>query len=109
MLWVALFLWLPPGTWLFYLAWTAIERAKADGKVSRLAAPVANVILLAGWLHNAALTLTWGTVLFLDLPRELQLTKRLNRLEAAGGWRGRFAGWLREAFLNHYDRRGVHT
>lgn len=112
-LWVLAFvIYLPIGTWLFYLAGMSFDRAKHSEQGND---PVAQVVVryllgpLAS-LHNAANNALPMTILFLDLPREFATTKRLNRyVDGPPGWRRNVALAVRERLLNRYDRRGIHT
>ena len=45
---------------------------------------------------------TWFTVIFAELPKEWLLTKRVNRLKSAVGYRGKLANLLCK-LLNHFE------
>jgi hypothetical protein len=108
---LALCIYLPLATWLFYLAGMAFDRAKHEGGNDPAAEAIVRYVLgpLAS-LHNAAHNALPMSILFLDLPREFATTKRLNRyVDGSPGWRRDLALQMRERLLNRYDRRGVHT
>lgn len=114
LLWfLALIAYLPIGTWLFYLAGMAFDRAKHDhpgGNDPLANAIVACVLGPLASLHNAAHNALPMSILFLDLPREFATTKRLNRyVDGPPGWRRDIALQMRERLLDRYDRRGIHT
>lgn len=44
-----------------------------------------------GAVVDLVVNLTWFTVLFLDMPKELLLTQRIERLKMNLGWRGKLA------------------
>jgi len=60
-------------------------------------------VMLVGVVIDAAVNITWFTVLFWDLPQEPLLTKRVKRLKSSSGYRG----WLANAIcklLNHFEK-----
>ena len=70
--------------------------------------PLASRILgappaLAAYLLDVFLNLTVCTVLFLDLPREATITKRLHRYRRGRGRRARVARWICWHLLNPFD------
>jgi hypothetical protein len=117
-----LFMWLKPWQWLwdgiyvfyttfiYYLALMNLKRSrdKLTWPVLVLAYPA----LVVGRTFNAILTTTVGTVLFFDLPRELQFSHRLERYCTRAEYRGtkrrRLAVWLARHFLDPFDPRGYH-
>jgi hypothetical protein len=108
---IALCLYLPPSTWLLYLAGMAIDRAKdADKALPELSAYLAILFGPLAGVHNMLNTVLPMTLLFLDPPRELATTKRMNRYaDGPDGWRKRGALAVREQLLNVFDWRGIHT
>lgn len=54
-----------------------------------------------GAVVDLVVNLTWFTVLFLDVPKELLLTNRIERLKASTGWRGAVA-WKICDLLNYF-------
>ena len=52
------------------------------------------------------LNLTLGTILFLELPRSLQFTKRCQRHMADHTWRGRQARWWCKNWLDPFEEGG---
>ena len=105
---LAYLLTLPVTSWVLYLAAMHLIRQK-DG-APKVAATLAKVLwvpfLVQDWILNA----TWGSVLFMDLPRELTLTARLKRYhkDHPGTWRDVRARWICDGLLNHYDPKGKH-
>jgi hypothetical protein len=119
MLWAALPLWalpmaiaayLPVATWLLYLAAMNVDRVEETLGLPETANAIQRVVWPLAAVHNCALNATVLVVVFLDPPRELATTKRLNRyVDGPDGWRRRWALWIRAELLNNFDRRGVHT
>ena len=54
-----------------------------------------------GAVVDLIVNLTWATVLFLDVPKELLLTNRIERLKSNRGWRGAVA-WKLCDLLNYF-------
>jgi phosphate/sulfate permease len=108
---LALCLYLPPSTWLLYLAGMAIDRAKdEDRSLPELSAYLSILFAPLASFHNFLNNMLPMTALFLDLPRELATTKRMNRYaDGPDGLRKKGALAIREQLLNVFDWRGIHT
>ena len=52
------------------------------------------IVTVIGGIVDVAVNLTYGTILFMDVPRELLLTKRIERLKSSTGYRGWLANQL---------------
>lgn len=101
---------LPLTSWILYLAAMNLERQKDEGKLTDVSEAWGASWVWFAFVQDAILTATWGTVLFLDWPRELTFTKRLQRyhVTAAGTWRNSFAEWFCVNLLNGGDNSGRH-
>lgn len=51
-------------------------------------------ILLVGSIVDLVVNVTWFTLIFLDIPKEFLLTKRVERLKTVSGYRGKVALYL---------------
>lgn len=115
LLWLAaLALYLPLGTWLFYLACMHVDRQRHVMTLSPVAMFVAKWVLLPiGQLHNILNNLLPMTLIFgFDPPKEWVTTERMNRYRATtypNGWRKTLALTICAVLLNPFDRRGIHT
>ena len=95
-------------TYAFYLLFVVTMAAKAAWPTLSivpkvLLAPAAVVAMLMDVVFN----LIPATIIFLDLPRELLFTYRLDRYEAAGaGWRYTVALWICQNLLNPFQQGG---
>ena len=94
------------GLWLgVHWAFVAVMHAKAVKERGSLTAYWSVILLplaLAGLILDAAFNLTFGTVLYRELPRELLFTARCKRHIAGEGSRQRMAAfWQRQ--LNQFD------
>lgn len=96
--------------WLFYLAIMNLKRAKDAGTMTKAALVFALPIAIVGYILDVVVNVTIGTVLFLDLPREVTLSSRMSRLYEPGStaWRSRLAEWFARNLLNTYDPSGQH-
>lgn len=112
-LWILVLLWwlaLPVTTLVFYWAVMHVDKLEHQQLAHPWASRVARwLVLPVAWLHNASLANTWGVLLFAARPGYPGLTAFIAAMVRRGGWRGRRALWLRETFLDHYDRRGIHA
>ena len=94
-------------TWVGYLAVMNLmeNRAKLTLATKLFAYPLA----AAGLVLDAVSNLLIGTVLFLEPPHEILLTKRLQRqIETGRPWRANLAHWLCSNLLDPFDSRGYH-
>jgi hypothetical protein len=86
-----------------------IYRAHLDDRLTginkTLAIPVVAVAIILDILAN----ITIATVVFLDLPRELLITTRLQKyMKKDTGWRKKIAKYLCDHILDPFDPRGNH-
>jgi len=102
--------------WIQYLAIMNLQRARDNGSLPPAAVSIAMPLLYFGLLCDFMLNVIWGTVMFLDLPREALLTSRLERYAfgrgstpAAIGWRLTLTDWLARVLLDPFDPRGRHV
>lgn len=97
-----------PFTWVLYISIMGFKEHKAEmGKVSLT---IAYIILPFGLLADALFNFTWGSIMFLEFPKELLMTTRLKRhlSDHKMDWRDRNATWFCKEFLNIYDSTGNH-
>ena len=100
------------GLWFIYRAAMWLKRLAADlRRRGGLALLLAGLFVALAYLLDTAYQLTWGTLMFLDPPRELTFTARLKRYRRGGGYavfQLRLADWFCETLLNPYDPSGKH-
>ena len=94
-------------TWVVYLATMNLVRNRES---------MTGLPLMTGWAvfcFGVALSTTMNwlvfTFLLLEFPREFTLSARLSRHLKAGGWRGRQAALIAEAWLDRFDPSGKHV
>jgi hypothetical protein len=106
---LALCLYLPPSTFVFYLAGMAYERGKKAGNVPALADYIVMVLKPLAGLHNLANNLLPMQAVFLKISLRPATTKRLNDyVDGPAGWRRDLALHIREQLLNWADPDGIH-
>ena len=93
-------------TWGAYLSVMSLMRVKEilSWETKLFAYPLAAIGVISDFLYN----ITIGTVLFLELPREYLLTKRLKRHLNDDDFQGSIARWLCRHLLDPFDPKGTH-
>jgi hypothetical protein len=90
--------------WVLFLASMTLKR----GGVNPDAQWVALLVVYLTLAVDAVYTVLYGTIVFLDVPREWTFTERLERYQGTGGWRGRIAGHVCRVLLDWADPAGCH-
>ena len=89
-----------------YVYAMGVKRAYHDDElrwpVMVLAVPTLAIMLPLYILLNV----TVGTVLFLELPRDVRFTRRVQRHMEKDDWRGAQARWWCDHFLDPFDEGG---
>lgn len=93
-------------TWGMYLSVMNLMRIKdtMSFETKLFAYPLAAIGLICDFLYNVIV----GTMLFLELPKEWLLTKRLQRYLNSDSWRGNISRWLCTHLLDPFDPKGNH-
>ena len=94
--------------WSDYLAVMHLKTHMKQGKLTTIAKvfayPRIGIFLVTDVLFN----LTFGTVFFMELPRELLFTSRVSRLNDRTDWRGKVATYFCRKLLDPFDPDGKH-
>jgi hypothetical protein len=91
-------------TWLLYI--TVMHLRRVRDQLSRPVQWLAWPAVSVGVACDVLLNVLVGSLLFADPPRELLVTSRLKRYQAAPNtWRARLARWLCAHLLNPFDER----
>ena len=104
---------------LYYMLVMQLKRARDTDQLTHPIVKIHAVVLIAvGIKLYITLNLVFGTLFFLDLPRELEFTKRCQRYLRGReqwpkwGWLLRYRIWLAESVCKHlldpFDPRGKH-
>lgn len=95
--------------WLLFLAVMNVDQARREGKLPRDIVIPAYVALFLGYAVDFVVQVTFATLLWLELPRELTVSGRVERLCREGhGYRLALAMWFRRVLLAPFDRSGGH-
>ena len=95
--------------WVFYLAVMCLWRAHKQGAISKPAIVPAYVTLAVGAAIDCLVNITVMSVLFLEPPRQLLVTQRLQyQIKHGDGWRKALARWICRNYLNAFDPTGDH-
>lgn len=97
------------GLWVLFLAVMNLKQARDAGKLHKAAFAFGVPVLVVGYALDVFVQMTVAVVIFAELPRELTVSGRVNRLiESGGGWRKREAEWFRDVLLAPFDQSGGH-
>lgn len=96
--------------WIVYAAVMNLKRVRDTVGLTPAHKLFGYPALALGLVLDAYVNLVWGTLVFVEVPREWTLSSRLWRLsnDPAAGWRQRWALALRVALLDSVDPNGVH-
>ena len=97
--------------WMFYLAVMNLQRAHEAKTLSKVALVLGSPILIVGYLLDIFVNVVIMTVLFLELPKQLTMTERLQkhiRTSPSGSWREKLASWFCTNLLDTFDPSGKH-
>ena len=103
-----LFIILLPFLWSLYLAVMYLDTVKRQGRLTPAAKVIAMPLLWVGLGVDVSFNLVWGTMIFLDIPREWLFTSRISRLNDLSTWRGELARWVCRELLDPFDPEGEH-
>lgn len=96
--------------WIFYLAVMNLHRVHKTTGLSKTTFIFGVPVLAVGLLLDVLVNISVCSLLFLDIPRELTVTARLQRYnKASDGWRKKTALWIAEHFLDVFDPSGKHV
>ena len=94
--------------WVMFLAVMQLKSVKDAGLLTpdMPAYKIGMVVLFIGYFVDMVVNLTAATVLFLEIPDELTVTKRCSRLLVDNGFRGAIARWLCRNLLDPFQIGG---
>lgn len=95
--------------WSLYLAVMNLYVSYHKGTIPKIMMPFAYSILAIGATLDFVMNFTLFALIFLDLPREILVTKRLQRMIKSGvGWRLKLAKWICSNVLNPFTQGNNH-
>lgn len=95
-------------TWGLYLSVMHLKAARDAGRLTLGAKLLGYPWLALALVVDVLFNLVTGTLLFLELPRELLFTSRVSRHLDRAGWRGDLARWFCRELLDPFDPSGGH-
>jgi len=106
LLWTIGFLW---AFWGMYVLVMGIYRAYLSHRLKGLVLVLSLPFVAIGYLMDVFANLTVASLVFLELPRELLVTSRLQRYVARErGWRCKVSNWICNHLLDVFDPSGNH-
>ncbi len=100
------FLW---AFWAMYVLVMGIYRAHLAKRLTAVTLCLSAPFIALGYLMDVIANLTVASLVFLEFPRELLVTSRLQRYVASGqGWRFTIADWICNHLLDVFDPSGNH-
>lgn len=97
-----------PVVWAWYLSVMHLKTAHDAGVLTPAAKALGYPWLAIGLAVDVAFNALYGSLMFLEPPRELLFTSRVSRLSARSDWRGRLARWICAELLDPFDPAGRH-
>lgn len=95
--------------WLFFLAVMSLYRAHLNKTISKTSLVLGYPILAIGAFIDLSMNVTLFSLIFLELPKEYMLTKRMQRYIATDtGWRFKLSSFICNNLLNAFDVSGRH-
>jgi hypothetical protein len=95
--------------WVFYVAVMRLKQVRDAGKLTIAMKVFGYPLLVVGLVLDLLVNVCIGSVVFIEIPRELTLSSRLWRLSnGAPGYRQKVALWFRVNLLDAIDPDGIH-
>lgn len=102
---IFLYLWI---FWGLFVLFMGLYRAHLDKRLNILCYVLGAPFIAIGWLMDLFTNLIFGTILFLEFPRELMLSSRMKRLNNGAGWRSKISNAICKNLLDIFDPSGDH-
>lgn len=93
---------------VFYAAVMSLKRVRDAGAFHWSLKALGYPILWVGLALDVFVNIAFCTLLFIEVPREWLVTRRLSRLKRGDGWRQRIAAFMCERWLDPLDPSGCH-
>lgn len=98
-------------TWNYYLAIMHLKHIQEDLELEgkdfgswQKAMAYPSLFIGLGW--DILLNFIVGSIVFIELPRELLFTSRVSRWNDNDGWRGKLARWFCRVWLDPFEEGG---
>ena len=94
---------------MLYACVMRLKQVRDAGKLTLAMKVFGYPALFVGLAIDFVVNVVFGTLVFLQLPREMTLSTRLWRLSnGEPSWRQRWALWIRTQLLDSIDPSGIH-
>lgn len=95
--------------WALYVMVMGVYRAHLSRRLSATAKILAAPWVVLGFAVDVLVNITFASVMFLEPPKELLVTTRLQRhASASHGWQRDLATWICSHLLDVFDPTGNH-
>lgn len=94
--------------WFFFLAVINLFRAYKFKTLSKSAKILGYPILVAGALLDFFVNFTFGTLIFIQFPKQMFLTQRMASYLKLDNWRGKISRFVCTQLLDPFDLNGIH-
>jgi len=95
--------------WIIFAAVMRLKQVRDAGKLTPAMKVFGYPALALGLVVDFVVNVIFGTLVFLQPPREMTLSSRLWKLSNGDeGWRKDWATWIRVQLLDSLDPAGIH-
>ena len=95
--------------WIGYILVMGVYRAYLSQRLSKAALILSLPIVLIGIILDVLINIFLATFIFLDMPRELLMTRRMIRYRKTdNGWRAKLSQFICDHLLDVFDPKGNH-
>lgn len=96
-------------SWALYILIMGIYRAHLDKRLTKVTIALSLPFIALGYILDVVANIFVASVVFLELPKELYVTSRLQRYKKQDlGWRTRLSNWICSNLLDVFDPTGSH-
>lgn len=96
-------------SWALYVLIMGIYRAHLDKRLNKVTILLSLPFIALGYILDVLANIFVASILFLELPKELYVTTRLQRYKKQNlGWRTQLSSWICINLLDVFDPTGSH-
>lgn len=89
--------------WVFFV--NVMTWKKHENKIPKYVKPLLYFIAAIGYIWDVLFNITFGSIMFLELPQELTLSERIRRLLLTDrGWRFAMGYWICKHLIEPWDQ-----
>lgn len=94
--------------WVMFVCVMRLKMLREAGQLTTAMKVFGYPTLAVGLVLDLFVNVVFGSLVFLEIPREFTLSSRLWRLSNGEGWRAKVALAIRVGLLDAIDPAGVH-